>query len=117
MNWLIKLLINAALVLLTAYLLPGVGVVDYTAALIVAAVLAVLNILVKPLLIIITIPITILTFGLFLLVINALIIMLADHLIDGFQVNSFWWALLFSFIMSFFNSFMKGKSRKIKKIQ
>ena len=116
MNWIIKLIINAALVLLTAYILPGVEVDSFWSALIVAIVLSILNVLVKPLLVIITIPITILTLGLFLLVINAFIIQLADSLVDGFQVNSFWWALFFSLVLSLFNSLFKGESEKNKKI-
>lgn len=104
MNWIIRLLLNAVAVVLTAYLLPGVDVTDYWTALIVAIVLVVANVVVKPVLVILTIPITIVTLGLFLLVINALIILMADYLVDGFSVNGFWWALLFSLILSIFNS-------------
>lgn len=104
MNWIIRLLLNAVAVVLTAYLLPGVDVTDYWTALIVAIVLVVANVVVKPVLVILTIPITIVTLGLFLLVINALIILMADYLVDGFTVNGFWWALLFSLILSIFNS-------------
>lgn len=107
MNWIIKLITNALLVLLTAYVLPGVGVASFWSAVVVAIVLAILNALIKPILVIITIPITIVTLGLFLLVINALIIMLADSLVTGFQVNSFWWALIFSLVLSLFNSVFK----------
>jgi putative membrane protein len=104
MNWILRLLLNAVAVVLTAYLLPGVDVTDYWTALIVAIVLVVANVVVKPVLVILTIPITIVTLGLFLLVINALIILMADYLVDGFTVNGFWWALLFSLILSIFNS-------------
>jgi putative membrane protein len=104
MNWILRLLLNAVAVVLTAYLLPGVDVTDYWTALIVAIVLVVANVFVKPVLVILTIPITIVTLGLFLLVINALIILMADYLVDGFTVNGFWWALLFSLILSIFNS-------------
>src|SRR5689334_9956011 len=104
MNWIIRIFLNGLAVVLTAYLLPGVGVTDYWTALIVAIVLAVANVIVKPVLIVLTIPITILTLGLFLLVINALIILIADYFVDGFVVNGFWWALLFSLILSLFNS-------------
>jgi putative membrane protein len=104
MNWIIRFLLNGLAVLLTAYLLPGVSVDGYGTALIVALVLSIANIIVKPILILFTIPITIMTLGLFLLVINAIIIMLADYLVDGFFVNGFWWALLFSLILSIFNS-------------
>jgi putative membrane protein len=104
MKWIAKLFANALAVILTAYLLPGVSVENFLTALLVAVVLALLNSFLKPILIILTIPVTIITFGLFLLVINAVIILLADDLIDAFHVNSFWWALLFSLVMSFFTS-------------
>jgi putative membrane protein len=104
MNWLIRLLLNGLAVVLAAYLLPGVSVDGYGTALIVALVLAIVNLLVKPILILLTIPITILTLGLFLLVINATIILFVDNLVDGFVVDGFWWALIFSLILSVFNS-------------
>ena len=104
MKWLFRILFNAVIVLVLSYLLPGVDVDSFWSAVIVAIVLGFLNALLKPFLIIITIPITILSFGLFLLVINAFIILFADNLITGFSVNGFWWALLFSLILSFFNS-------------
>jgi putative membrane protein len=104
MNWLIRLLLNGLAVLLAAYLLPGVSVDGYGTALIVALVLAIVNVLVKPILVLLTIPVTILTLGLFLLVINAAIILFVDNLVDGFMVEGFWWALLFSLILSIFNS-------------
>ena len=100
----IRFLLNGAAIMLTAYLLPGVTVKDYWTALIVALVLAIVNIVVKPILILFTIPITVITLGLFLLVINALMILLVDYFIDGFYVDGFWWALAFSVILSVFNS-------------
>jgi putative membrane protein len=114
MNWLIRLLLNGLAVVLTAYILPGVSVEDYGTALIVALILAIVNVLVKPILVILTIPITILTLGLFLLVINAAIILFIDNLVTGFTVGGFWWALLFSLILSVFNSLfndLAGKKR------
>lgn len=104
MKWLFRILLNAVIVLVLSYLLPGIDVDSFWSAVIVAIVLGFLNALLKPFLIIITIPITILSFGLFLLVINAFIILFADNLITDFSVNGFWWALLFSLILSFFNS-------------
>ncbi|MFT5848106.1 phage holin family protein [Psychroserpens sp.] len=100
MNLLIRLLVTAGIVLLLAHFLPNVNVTGFEAALIVAVVLAVLNFIVKPILVILTIPITIMTLGLFLFVINAGIILLADNFIDGFAVNGFWTALLFSVLLS-----------------
>lgn len=104
MSLIIRFLLNGLAVLLTAYLLPGVDVRDYWTALIVALVLSIANVIIKPILIILTIPITVVTLGLFLLVINALIILMVDYLVEGFYVDGFWWALLFSLILSLFNS-------------
>jgi len=89
--------------MIAAYLLPGVHVIDLWTALVVALVMGILNVLIKPLLIILTLPITIITFGLFLLVINALLVLLASHIVPGFTVDGFWWALLFSLVISFIN--------------
>lgn len=99
MKFVIQILISTLAVLVTAYLLPGVKVENVWTAIIVAAVLAFLNSVVKPILIVLTIPVTIFTLGFFLLVINALMIMLADKLIDGFEVRSFWTALGFSIVL------------------
>ncbi|HET9054770.1 MAG TPA: phage holin family protein [Cyclobacteriaceae bacterium] len=104
MNWILRFLLSSVAVMLTAYLLPGAHATSFWTAMIVALVLSLVNIFVKPLLILFTIPVTILTMGLFLLVINALMIMLTDYLVQGFQVDGFWWALLFSLILSLFNS-------------
>ncbi len=104
MNGIVGFLLSGVAVLLTAYLLPGVHVEHYGYALLVAAVLSVANVIVKPILVIFTIPISILTLGLFLLVINAVIILLVDYLTPGFNVDGFWWALAFSLILSILNS-------------
>lgn len=100
MNFIIKTLVVGAVVLLLAYFLPGVAVSSFLTAILVALVLAVLNALLKPILVILTIPITIITLGLFLLVINALMVLLADALIPGFNVDGFLWALIFSICLS-----------------
>ena len=108
MNLIIRLLLNALAVFILAHILNGVTVDGYVGAIIVAVVLALLNLLVKPILVILTLPVTILTLGLFLLVINALIILLADKLIDGFGVTSFWTALLFSILLSILQSLLQS---------
>ena len=100
MNLIIRILVTALLVVLLANFLPGVAVATYTSAILVAIVLGLLNIFVKPILVILTLPITIVTFGLFLLVINALIIQFASSIVGGFSVASFWYALLFSVVLS-----------------
>ncbi len=104
MRRLLLFFLNGLSVLLAAYLLPGVEVQHYGYALLAAAMLALINTLIKPVLIVLTIPVTLLTMGLFLLVINALMIQLADWLVPGFSVQGFWWALLFSLVVSLFNS-------------
>lgn len=103
-KFLISLLIDTLAVLTCAYLLPGADVSGFGSAILVALSLALLNQFIKPLLIILTIPATIFTFGLFLLVINALIILLADWMVLGFNVHGFWWALIFSFVLTLVKS-------------
>jgi len=113
MKTILKMLLTAIAVIVLAKILPGIGVASYSTAIIVAVVLALLRVFVKPILVILTLPITIITLGLFLFVINAIIILLAGKLIDGFQVDGFLYALLFSLLLSFFQSilysFLKDK--------
>lgn len=108
MKLLIRILLSAVAVLFLSYILPGVHVSNYLAAVIVAAIIGLLNIVVKPVLVILTLPITILTLGIFLLVINAFIILFADGLVDGFAVDGFWWALIFSLLLSFLQSLLNS---------
>ena len=103
MQLVIRLLVNTLAILITAYLLPGVQLDGFLPGLITAIVLGLINTFVKPVLIILTLPITILTLGLFLLVINAVVILLTSALVPGFYVNGFWWALLFSLVLSIVN--------------
>lgn len=104
MNFVVKLFLNAIAVVITAYILPGVHLENFGYAVLLAAVLSLLNVSLKPLLIFLTIPATIFSLGLFLLVINAVIILVADWIIpNGFNVDGFWWALLFSILLSFIN--------------
>ena len=116
MKLLMKLVLSAIAVIILAKLLPGVSLDDtFTTPLIVALVLAILNVFIKPILIILTLPITILTLGLFLLIVNALIILLADKLIDGFGVSSIWTAVLFSLLLSFLQSVLYSVLKEDKK--
>lgn len=108
MRFIFRLLFASIAVLGLAYVLPGVHVESITVSLFVAIVLVFLNAFLKPLLILFTIPLTILTLGLFLLVINAAIILFADFLVDGFEVDNFWWALLFSLLLSLAISFYEA---------
>ena len=102
----IQLILWAVSVLIVQYILPGVEVDGFFTAFVVAALLTLLNLTIKPILIFLTIPITILTLGLFLLAINAILILLAAEIIPGFSVDGFWWALLFSLILSIVNSLL-----------
>lgn len=116
MNLILRILLSAIAVVILAKILPGVGVDSYTTAIIVAIVLSLLNFIVKPILVILTLPVTIITLGLFLLIINAIIILLADYFINGFQVNNLWWALLFSLLLSFLQSIFYSFLNDDKKI-
>lgn len=107
-KWALQLLVSALSVLLAAEILKGVHLGNTLSALLVALVLSFLNTFLKPILLILTIPVTLFTFGLFLLVINAAIILIADNLLDSFSVDNFWWALLFSLVVSFANSILNS---------
>ena len=113
MSIVVKWLLSSIAVLIAAYILPGVAVTSFGTALLVAAILALLNAVLRPILVILTIPITVVTLGLFLLVINALIILLTDSLISGFEVSNFWWALLFSFLLSILGALFDDIAERI----
>ncbi|PJB13701.1 MAG: hypothetical protein CO119_00510 [Flavobacteriales bacterium CG_4_9_14_3_um_filter_40_17] len=106
MKPIIRILTSAVAVMAIAALLPGVTVNDYLTAIWVAFLLSVLNLFVKPILIFFTLPVTIVTFGLFLLVINAVIILMVAELVSGFLVSSVWSALFFSLLLSVLQSFL-----------
>ncbi len=93
-------ILNAVALLIVAYVLPGITVSSFGSALIAALVLGLLNTLVKPVLILLTLPITIVTLGLFLLVLNALVFWFAGSILKGFHVNGFWWAVLGAIVYS-----------------
>ena len=112
MKFLAQLVVSTLAVIVTALILPGVHVDSAITAIIVAAVLAFLNAIVKPILVILTIPITVVTLGFFLLVINALIIMLAAKIVDGFHVDGFWVALIFSLMLSLVNAAFEAIARR-----
>ena len=128
MNFIIKLFISAIAVLITAYFLDGVTISNnqfyssnspelnrFSTALLVAVVLAFLNTIVKPILTVLSLPITFFTLGLFLLVINAVIILFADKLVDGFKVDGFWTALWFSLVLALVSSFLNLFNKKDEK--
>lgn len=99
-NW----IISAIVIFAAASILPGVHITNFTTALIVAVVLGIVNALLKPVLIILTLPITIVTLGLFTFVINALLILLVSNLVSGFAVDGFLWALIFGIVLSVANT-------------
>ncbi|PIF46587.1 putative membrane protein [Chryseobacterium sp. 52] len=104
MNLIIRLFITAIVAYLLTKVLPGVHFEGFSSAIIFAIVLGVLNIFVKPILGLLGLPLTIITLGLFALVINAVIILIADYFIDSMVVDGFWWALIFSVLLSFVTS-------------
>jgi putative membrane protein len=111
-NTLIEIILSAIAVVVLSNILPGISVTNFLTAIVVAAVLIVLNMFVKPILIIFTLPVTIFTLGLFLLAINAIIILICDALVTGFRVDGFWYALLFSILLSFFQSILFSITKK-----
>lgn len=100
MSLLVSLLVQGIAVFLTSYILPGVILDGYGTALLVAIFLGILNAIIKPILLLLTLPLNILTLGLFTFVINALMIELVDYLVRGFAVGGFLNALLFSLVLS-----------------
>ena len=127
MNFINKILISTLAVIITAYFLSGVTLGNnqffqsdsielnkFVTALLVAIVLAFLNTIIKPIITILSFPITIITFGLFLLVINTAIVLLASKLVEGFVINGFWTAFWFSVLLSIVNSILEwlGKDKE-----
>jgi putative membrane protein len=111
MGFIIKVLITAVAVYVATYIIPGVHVDSIRTTIIVALVLALLNTFIKPILIILTIPITIVTLGLFLLIINALMVKWSADLVHGFRVDGWWPALLVSLIVSVVSFILGGIAR------
>ncbi len=111
MNIFVRIIIQTIAVFIAAYILPGVEVDSIVTTLIVAIVLGVINVFLKPLLVLLTLPITIITFGLFILVINAVLVLLVSALVNGFHVDGFWWALFFSIIVSLVSSFLESLNK------
>ncbi|WP_234572311.1 phage holin family protein [Rhodohalobacter sp. 614A] len=98
------LLINSIVVFLGAYILDGVKIKSFWTAIGVAILLGLINMFIKPLIVLLTLPLTVLTLGLFVLVINAWILMIIDKMVDGLTIKSFWWAVIYSIIISALNS-------------
>jgi len=106
MNLALVLLINTLSIAIAAYILPGVSVSNFAVAFVVAVVLGIINTFIRPILVFFTLPLTILTLGLFIFVIDALLVLLVSAIVPGFRVHNFGWALLFSLIISIINLFL-----------
>jgi len=115
MKTFLKILLTALAVIILANILPGITINSYVTAVIVAVTISLLNMFVRPLLVFFTLPATIVSLGLFLFVINAIIILLAGNLITGFAVSGFFTALLFSVLLSVFRSFLFSLLKEDKK--
>ncbi len=106
MGLIINWLIGALAVMVSAYLLPGVHVKNFLSALVIALVLGIINATLKPFIILLTLPINIMTLGLFTIVINGFLIILTSAVVSGFKVDNFWWALGFSILLSIVNFYL-----------
>jgi len=109
--WYVRLIVRTLAVFFTAYLVPGVDVDGFTTAIWVAVVLGLLNATVKPLLILLTLPLTLFTMGIFLLVINGIVVVLADRWIDGFALRDFTAAVVMSLVVSALSAVMERLQR------
>lgn len=112
MKYLINWSVMTLAVLVSAQILPGVSVDSVFIAFVTAIILGIINMFLKPILLILTLPINIFTLGLFTLVINAFLVLLASDIVDGFNVIGFWWALLFSLVMSIVQSVLHKIGQK-----
>lgn len=108
---LVKWLVTALIVLALAYILPGITVDGFFAAVVAALVLGLINSFLKPIIMLFTLPINVVTLGLFTLVINAVLVLLAGAIVPGFSVGNFWWALLFSVVLGVANSWLHKRPR------
>ena len=112
MKTLIHFLVSAVAILITAYVLPGVHVDGILAAFILAVILGVINTFIRPVLVMLTLPLSIVTLGLFVLVINALLVMLASYIVPGFTVAGFWYAFLFGIVLAIVSYVLQMFERK-----
>ncbi|GIV32173.1 MAG: membrane protein [Saprospiraceae bacterium] len=110
MRIIISLLLNALAVYVLALILPGVHISDYWEAILVAIFLGLANAFIKPILTFLTLPITILTLGLFLLLINGAIVLLVDWLLDGFSVDGWLWAIIYALLLALINGVLGGRA-------
>lgn len=114
MNLLIYILINSFAVFVAAQILPGVSINNFITAVVVAVVLGVINTFLKPILVLLTLPITILTLGLFMFILNGILILLVSAIVPGFKVHSILWAILLSIVISLVSSFLNSLASPAK---
>ena len=107
MNILIRWILLTLAVMVVAFILPGVHLTGPYAALVVAVVLGLINVILRPIVLVLTLPVNILTLGLLTLVIDALLVLLAARLVPGFELASFWWAMLFAVVLGLVNWMLK----------
>jgi putative membrane protein len=112
MTLLLVWILNAVALLAVAYLLPGITVASFGSAMWAALILGLVNMLVKPVLILLTLPITIVTLGLFLFVVNALLFWFVGSMLTGFKVNGFWWAVIGAIVYSLISGFLTNLINK-----
>jgi putative membrane protein len=107
----VNLIVSTLAVLISAYILPGVKVDGFLTAIVVAVILGIVNMFIKPILLFLTFPLTILSLGLFYFVINALMVLLVSAIVPGFKVSGFFWALIFSLVLSIVSSFLNSLAK------
>lgn len=112
MKTLIHFTVSAIAILITAYILPGVYISSLLTAFVLAVILGVINLTLRPVLVMLTLPITVMTLGFFILIINGLLIMLAGYIVPGFSVANFWWAFLFGIVLAIVSSVLQILERK-----
>jgi putative membrane protein len=105
-SFLSKVLVGGISVFLADFLLSGVQITSLLSGIILVVVIILINFTIKPLIVLLTLPLSLITFGLFLLVINAVLVLLAAELTPGFSVDGFWWAMAFALILSLINSIL-----------
>jgi putative membrane protein len=111
MSLIVNLLINGLAVYIAAHVLPGVSVDSFVTAILVSVVLGIVNTFIKPILFILTLPATILTLGLFTLILNALMVFIVAYFVPGFHINGLWAAVLFSLVLSIISSILRSLTK------
>lgn len=112
MKFIVRLLVTAAIAFILAQIMPGVHVAEYITAIWFAVVLGLLNAFLRPFLILLTLPITLITFGLFLFIINTVTVLLASDWVNGFKIDTFGWGLLFSLLLTFITSVLFREEKR-----